>query len=338
VTLAIIILVILGGAALWWLSGYDSQVTGEDKPRDLFRRMVRCLASVFLLGIFFVPKIGYAFIPLILIVPTGLGVIWAGCVAELLSGTLRNVIDSDDKRKFDPEAESRNLDRFTTLLKNGQREEAIEWYAALKRSGGANIVVLDTMLAHAGIQPPDSPLAKPLNDAHRARMGGNLTEAEKKLKSLLSENPSNVEAAMMLMRLYAQDMHRSDKATEVLNTLRKQPHVPRDHIEYAVRSISEWSQPQPEAAPMVLPESVDELLAGGYLGSAIEVLERKIAERPGDFDLWLKLAEAHAVHSHNLPRAQKIVQQIEGNPAFSAEQIQTAKTKLAEWREAKAKR
>ena len=36
------------------------------------------------------------------------------------------------------------------------------------------------------------------------------------LNSLLAQNPRNLDAAMMLMRLYAQDLHRPEKAEEVL--------------------------------------------------------------------------------------------------------------------------
>ena len=79
------------------------------------------------------------------------------------------------------------------------------------------------------------------------------------------------------------------------------------------------------------PESIDELLARGYSGTAIEILDRKIKEAPGDFDLWMKLVEAHAVYFRDKYTAQKLVQKIERDPAFSSDQIQTAKTKLTEW-------
>jgi len=79
-------------------------------------------------------------------------------------------------------------------------------------------------------------------------------------------------------------------------------------------------------------------LAGGYLGSAIEVLERKVVEKPDDFDSWLKLVEAQALYSHNIPRAQKVLRQMENNGAFSPEQIAAAKAKLGEWRKAKVQR
>jgi predicted Zn-dependent protease len=222
-----------------------------------------------------------------------------------------------------------------SLLKSGRHEEAAQLCERLKKSGDANILVLETMLARSGIQFDNGRKPKPLVVAHRLRSEGKFTEAETILQTLLAENPSNVDAALMLMRLYVRDLRRSDKAAEILRALEKQPHIPSAHIEYARRSIHEWGQRKSAPAAEVLPESVDELLACGYLGTAIEILERKIKEQPGDLDLWLKLAEAHGRHSGNFQRAGKIVQKMEGNRAFTAEQIRLAKAKLVEWREAK---
>lgn len=152
------------------------------------------------------------------------------------------------------------------------------------------------------------------------------------LQSLLAKDPANVDAALMLIRLYARDLRRSDQAAEILRRLRAQPHVPPATLQYAALELNEGDKTTPQAADPVLPESVDELLASGYVGTAIEILESKIAEQPRDFDTWLKLAEAHAVPSGDIHRAQKIIGKIEDNPAFTAEQIQQAKAKLAEWR------
>ncbi len=80
------------------------------------------------------------------------------------------------------------------------------------------------------------------------------------------------------------------------------------------------------------------MLAQGHLGTAIEILEEKTREQPQDFDLWLKFAEVYAVHCGNVNRAEKIVRQIETNPAFSVEQIKTAKVKLSEWRKTGSRR
>ena len=121
---------------------------------------------------------------------------------------------------------------------------------------------------------------------------------------------------MMLMRVYAENLHQPHQAVKILEELEKQPHVSPAHIEFARRSIDEWShaKPKPEkiAAP---PESIDELLAQGYLGTVIEILEQKIKEQPGDFDLRIKLAEVHALHCGNIHQAVKIVQRIEALPA-----------------------
>jgi len=307
----------------------------------LIRRAVRCAATVILVWIFFGPnavRAGYAFIPVILIVPPLLGVLWAGCLAELFARGFHRLIDHADNREYDPSQSTRDLDRVASLLKSGRHEEAARLCETLKKSGDANVLVLETMLARAGMPPEGFKQSKPLVEAHRLRSAGKFDEAETVLKSLLAENPSNVDAALMLMRLYVQDLRRSDKAAEVLRSLESQPHIPSAHLEYARRSIHEWGRRKSAPAAEVLPETVDELLACGHLGTAIEILERKLKEQPEDFELWLKLAEAHGRHSGNFQRAEKIVRQIESNRGFSAEQIQLAKARLKEWREAKPQR
>ena len=144
---------------------------------------------------------------------------------------------------------------------------------------------------------------------------------------------------MMLIRLYAEDLRLPDRAEAVLESLARQPHVPSAPVEYARRSITEWSRgkPEPEAVDPQ-PESIDELLARGYLGTAIEILERKIEERPGDFDLRMKLAEVCGRHCGDVERARKIVRNIEAQPGFSPEQVQSARAKLEEWQKGRPHR
>jgi tetratricopeptide (TPR) repeat protein len=340
--LANIILFLAAAAIAWWLSGFDSRVTGENNKSDLIRRILRCSVTFILAGIFFGGspiKSGYAFIPLIMIIPVSLGLLWCNPLGELLSHGFRRLIDSDDRREFDPNQSARNLDMVASLLKSGRREEAAQLCATLKGSDDANILVMETLLARSGIQLENDRKPKPLTEAYRLRSEGKFDEAVAVLNSLLAENPSNVDATLMLMRLYAQDLRRSDKAAEILRALEQQPHIPPGHIDYAQRSIHDWGreEPAPEAA-VALPESVDELLECGYLGTAMEILEQKVAEQPEDFDLLLKLAEVHGLHCGNVHRAEKIVRKIETNRSFSAEQVQIAKTKLTEWREAKPKK
>jgi tetratricopeptide (TPR) repeat protein len=330
-----IILLSVAAAIAWWLSGYDSRLTGENEKADLLRRGIRCGLTLFLLEIFFGLPYSIASAPPMFLIAGLLALIWTGCVTELGARGFHRLVDPEDKREFDPNQSARNMDMVASLLKSGRHEEAAQLCAALKKSGDANILVLETLLARSGIQFENDRRPKPLTEAYRLRSEGKFDEAAAVLNSMLAENPSNVDAALMLMRLYVQDFHRSDKAAEVLRALEKQPHIPAGPIDYARRSIQDWGRPKRAPEVVVLPESVDELLACGYLGTAIEVLERRVKEQPQDFDAWLKLAEAHGLHSGNIHRVEKMIQKIEGNPGFSAEQVQTAKMKLKEWREAK---
>ena len=333
-----ILIWLLGAAVAWWVSGFDPRVTGENPGKDYWRRAARCLATAVMLGVFFMPDavhVGIGFIPLLFIIPPSIGILWAGCLGAFFARGFHWLFDPEDRRPFDPGEDSRNLDRVAGLLKNGRREEAAQLCAELKKSGHANALVLDTMLARAGIAPEAPKRVPPIVEAHRLRAEGKFAEAEMILRSLLAENPANVDAALMLIRLYVHDLRRSGQAAEVLRSLGRQPRIPAGHIEYARRLIIEPERKEPREPAAVLPESADELLAGGYLGTAIEMLEGKIRERPDDFALWLKLAEAHGCHSGNLRQAERIIRKMESNPAFSPEQMALARARLAEWRGAK---
>lgn len=329
----------------WWLSGYDAHLTGVDKSRDLRRRAVRCAVSLFLVAVFlwFMSLPGgiaaLVCIPVLIVVPVTIGLLWCGCISEWLSHGVRRLIYPEDHRPFDPDQNLQDLDRVASLIRDGRKKEAIQLCRTLEKSGDVNVLALETMLEHLGVKPDRPRKPRLLVEASRLRLQGRSREAESILTSLLAKNPANVEAAMMLMRVYAQDQHRAEKAMAVLESLAKQPHVPASHIEYAHRSIAEWSREKSEPeAVAAQPESIDELLAHGYFGTAIEILEQEIDEQPGDFDLRLKLAEIHARHCGNVPRAEKIVRQIETQPGFSPEQVKNARTRLGEWRDARSPR
>jgi predicted Zn-dependent protease len=105
--------------------------------------------------------------------------------------------------------------------------------------------------------------------------------------------------------------------------------------------MDEWRRmpvaPDPAAvSPRAVP--VDELLAGGSWGTAIEILEAQIQSQPGDFNLRLKLAEAYGRYCGNVEHAEKIVREIEANAGFSPAQVQTAKNQLQAWRSARPAR
>jgi hypothetical protein len=325
--------------AVWWLSGYDPKAKGENKKEDLVRRGIRCGITLFLAGIFLWLPASPAIMPILLVVSIAFFLIWRDCLTELFVRGFQNLIDPEDKREFDPGKNLRDLDTIASLIKNGRKEEALQLCQMLKESGDVSVLALETMLEHLGVRQENVQKPRPLVEAYRLRSQGRFKEAELILNSLLEGNPADLDAAMMLMRLYAQDMRRPDRAAETLRSLEKQPYVSPSHVEFARRSIIEWSQNKPRLEKAAVPpESIDELLAHGYLGTVIEILERKTKEQPQDFDSWVKLAEAHGKYCGNFQRAEKIARQIEFSRDFSPEEIQHVKNKLGEWREARSNR
>lgn len=344
--------ILAGTAALsWWLSGYDTLVTGQDRAADFRRRTIRCGATLLLMAA------GLASPWIFIAVTVLIAVIWAGCLSELFARGFHRLVDSEDKRQFDPKQTERDLDKLAELVQRGRNDEAIAWCKKLKESGEASTLAIETVLfqLYSGMFAGDGARASPpLAEAQRLRAQGNPGEAAAKLDSLLQKEPDNLRAAFLLMRNYAENLGRPDKADALLRTLGQRPHIPPVFVEYARRSIQEWSglaprqekrtegiesllvdcrdSEGPEKAADPAKASVDELLASGYLATAIEILESQIKDQPESFDLWLKLGEAHGVYCRNLQSAAKIIGRIEANPAFTQEQIQLAKSKLREWR------
>ena len=325
----------------WWLSGYDAKLTGENEIADRWRRGIRCGITLLLVEVAFWNlwryahnndvASGAAYLAIALL----LGLTWIGCLSGMLAHGFHWLFDPSDHRELDSEKRQRDMDAIARLIQGGHKEAAIQLCQRLKESGDASVLAMDTMLEHLGVRQNHVQKPKPLNEASGLRLQGKFNEAEMILQSLLLENPANVDAALMLTRLYAQDMRRMDLATKVLETLEQQPYVANSHIEFARRSIGEWSQGKPRPKKIEpQPETIDELLAQRYFGTALEILEQKTREKPEDFDSWLKFAEVHAVYCGNLNRAEKIIREIETNSAFTPEQVQATRYKLKEWRKA----
>ncbi len=331
-----VLTLVAGG--VWWLTGFDKTAGGESKQTHYFSRLIRCVAIVWLVGVgLWVVEgdTGLGGIPLLMILPPSLALLLRSSLAEVFAHGFLRLVDPNlhDDRPLDFGQSQRYMDTIAHLIQNGRRDEAIKLCQELKTSGEVNLATLEMTLEFLGVKPERAQLPKPMAEADQLRAQGKFAEAEKLLNALLKKNPEDLAAAMMLVRLYAQELRRPSQAHEVLRRLEKQAHVAAGHIEFARRSIEEWSRPKPEKIVTTAPtESVDELLAQGFFGTAIERLEQQTAEQPQDFDAQLKLAEAFGRHSGNVHRAEKIVRQIEANPAFSPEQKQLANNQLAAWR------
>lgn len=316
---------------MWWLSGWDPDLAGGGW-KDLVRRGFRCLASTALAWVFFVfAPIDYLTIPLILLVMMVLLIFWRGPIIEVFSHGFRGVVGiSTTDRPVDTDEVYRQMETLGALIRQGRNAEAAR-FAKVLQASGANPLVMEALLDRAGISIDHGKESAPLKQARRLRMKRKFGAAEILLKALIRENPANQEATMLLIRLYAQDLRQKDKALAVLQKLRMQPQIPPEVIEFADRSIEEWAQEKPAESVEPLPESVDGLLAGGYLGTAIEILEDRAAARPDDFDAQLKLVEAHSLYSRDLQRAKKIILAMEKRGRFSEEQMRVAKDQLAGW-------
>jgi hypothetical protein len=324
-------------AVAWWVSGYDTRLTNENAREDFLRRGFRCLLTFLLIELMFwaawhstVTKDRFSgFVYIALSIP--LALYWSGCISNLLAHLFHALIDSNDKRPFDPKQEVRILDSIGQLVRSGRKEEAIRMCELLKTTGEVSEAALALTLEHLGVAQ-NTGRVKPIAEADRLRSAGKFNEAESMLKALLLENPKNLEAVMMLVRLYLNNLNQPDKAADVLAELEKQPHVPPAFLEIARRTITDHGSPLPPAVENVAhPESVEQMLAQGYFGTAAETIEAKIKEKPEDFDLRLKLLEIQAVHCKNPAQAQKILRDLQADPMFTRAQIESARVKVEAW-------
>ena len=327
----------------WWLSGFDSRLTGEDGWEDITRRAFRCGITLVIVEIGFYALWQYrttgdrsaGFLYLALLAP--LLFLWTGRISEACAHCFHYLIDPHDKRPYDPKAAVRELDAVGHLIRSSRKDEAIELCRILLQTSPEHHAALEATLHHLGAPPPETPKQlNPVTEASKLRKAGKFEEAKILLTVLLERNPSNVEAALMLIRLYAHDLHQPAVAREILQSLEKQPHVPAAYVEIARHSITH--QPpvtSASAAYEPLPESIDELLAKKYFGTAVDLLEKQCEAEPANFGPWIKLAEVHGLHCANTKLAEKTVRQIETNPAFTSEQKQHARNRRNDWRDTK---
>ncbi len=328
-----LVMLAVAGVVFWWLSGFDADSFGSSSPRVWMRRMLRCGFSLGLLGlacwlrweykVHGQPMAGYLFVP----VTMPLALIWCGCLSQLGGNLFNAMVDPDDDRSFHPRSEIKKLDLLGRLVREGKKSQAIRLCHELKKEGEVSAAALDLVLSRLGVETGAAPTAKPLAQAHRLQLQGDFTGARDLFKTMLAADARNLEAAMGLMRLYARDLHQPENARALLRTLEKKGQTPRDHLDFARRSMEDWIHPKPKEPAAQPPSgSVEELLANGFIGTAVETLEEKVEADPGNFQLVLRLAEVHAVYASNPAAAERIVKQMEGR--FTPEQCREAAQRL----------
>lgn len=334
------------GAMTWWLTGLDKTAGGESKRSHYFTRTLRCLGVVFLfacmLGLAQLPGIGIGGMPVLIIFPVGIALLLRSSIAELFTHGFLRMIDPAhyDSRELDPKKAQRYQDAIAHLIHHGKEAEAIKLCEELKRSGEVDAITLAHTLEFLGVKQ-ERRQTSPQLEAVRLRVQGKFTEAEKLLKSLLAKKPADGATAIMLMRLYAEDLKQSERAYDMLRALEKQSHADPNHVEFARRSLPEWCRPKPVSPEAPAPPevaTVEELLARGGVGSAIEKMEAQIAAQPRDFELQFRLAEIYAVYSHNFLKAEKMISQLERTSDGTPEQLALARAQLSAWHLDRVKR
>src|ERR1041385_3090741 len=210
-----IIILLTAAALMWWLSGFDTHLTNEDRHADLLRRLARCGISMALL--LFALICGFLPLQLALIIP--LALIWVGPAAEMGARTFHRLVDPEDDREFNPKQLARDLDRLAKLVREGNQEQAIALCTKLRAEGDASSAAMDTMLfqLYGDVYAPDRvPVSPPLAEAQALSGQGKFVEAEMKLQAVLQRDPHQLAAALMLMRLYARDLPQPQKADALL--------------------------------------------------------------------------------------------------------------------------
>jgi hypothetical protein len=146
----------------WWLSGFDSKLTSENEVADFIRRGVRCGVTLVLVEISFVnlwryiedhdPAAGFAY----MVAAMPLVIIWCSCLSHMGAHAFGWLIDSEDKRPFDPRREGRVLDGIAELIRKGRKEEAIRLCESLKDTDEVSAATLAFTLEHLGVPQKDA--------------------------------------------------------------------------------------------------------------------------------------------------------------------------------------
>jgi predicted Zn-dependent protease len=307
-------------------------------------RALRCGLTVVLIEVAFTG--GVFVIPIFLMV----GVLWASCGAEFLAQQFHKLFDPEDKRAFDPKETERKLDQLSQLIREHQTTEALTMCQKMEESSEVSPLALEAMTHQLYQETLDSiTTLESLAEIRRLYEWKQFDEAELQLKQLLSGQPKNWAAMLLLMKVYVEGLSQPQKALALCGPAGKQPQLHPVFVKYARQSIREWNtmaqlQPvnageimagavvSPPPVPVVTEVSVDELLKNNQLSTAIELLEKAVAEEPGNFEVRMKLAEAYGVYCADLHRAERIIQKIENSSTFTPQEIGLARAKLKDWR------
>jgi tetratricopeptide (TPR) repeat protein len=250
-------------------------------------------------------------------------------------------------------------------------------FAVHQLKGWAAIRGVNLNLNQFGCIRPFVRKAKPLQAVCRLRQQGLFLQARNRLRVLRQKDPEDLAVALLLTRVYTQDLGRRDKAEKLLAELEEQPFTSAAFLEFARHSLDEWEGMAPAVEPRKRkwwrlitrarsepplgrstvatsgrnlaakdpPKTADELsrmvanmAADGQLDTAVQAAERLLAANPEDFQVWMLLLRIFGMRIGDLRRAAEICADIHAAPKFSAEQKQQAMELFEEAKIDRAKR
>ena len=334
-------ILVLAGLAIgvWFLTGYDKTMGGESLRDRHFLRLLRTGAVVFLLamGLPIAQSGGELGALYLMAVPFGIALLLRSCLSEILAHGFLRLADPmmGDGGTFDPMKSQRYMDTIAHLVRTGQREQAIKLCEEFKSTGEVDHATLNNMLDYLGVKQDRTRILDPAAQARQLRAEGRFTEAEQFLRATLEKQPGDFEAALVLIRIYLENFHEPAKAREVLTQLESQRHIAPALLDIARNTVQTGGKPttinQPEETAAE-PKSLEEALAQGSLGTAVEMLEKRIKENPADFTARIQLMELQVKRCNNFPRAEKMLKELENSGRFTPQQTNEARARLRQWR------
>ena len=336
--------IVVGATLLvtWWLSRFDTKLIGDSRWPDVLKRLLRCAFTAGMAEVIYWcfwrysnkgdTACGLVPIPIILV----LAFLWSGAMGEIISRGFGQLFDSDGRSAYDSAKGEQGLRQLSGLIQEGRRDEAQKLSEKLKKSGDTNIIVLEAMMQHLGVDERHPDREKSLATARKLQGEGRFGEAARVLTSVLKAHPDYTEASVLLIRIYAQDLGQGAMAAEIFEALKRQPGATPGMIEFARNLMTEAEKPLPMAS-MEPPADVknlspDELIAKRRFATAIDVLKARLQDHPDDFEAWLKLAEVNGRHCGSMQQVENIIKLVAGDPRFRPDQVQLLRARLEEWR------
>ncbi len=140
--LANVVVMAFASVVSWWLSGYDTHLTGQNVKADHLRRCIRCGITLCLVEVGFMCLWLYGRYndvvagALYLGIALPMGLTWIGCISEMLAQGFNWLFDPGDHRPSDLDKSQRDQDAIAHLVKNGPQTSSHRIVPAAQGIGG----------------------------------------------------------------------------------------------------------------------------------------------------------------------------------------------------------